>query len=232
MLEQFRQTDILTRSQAYETTLLPRALAAIIRTFNVEEVHLSLTNGRWNYERWQEPIGHGAASGGEIHAWLATDESETEACVLMRIPYSSSVNFNDYQRTLTQRWAGLTNSLGGLFCSSLNNLDGKITTSPVATFFPADPTLEGQPFFHALLPLEHPCTENLTPFVSLLPCKSAAGLAQLLNPHKLFDADWQKLGVHITRHAGTVLQIKLEFELVQDPVRMTLAAGSQPRRGK
>ena len=136
-------------------------------------------------------------------------------------------------RAVAQKWTGLTNSLGGLFCSSLNILDQRMTTSPTSTFFPSDPTILGQPFFHALLPLEHPCTENLTPFISLLPCRSAAGLAQLLNPHKLFDANWQKLAIHITRHAETrSVEIKLEIEVVQDPVRMTLAAGSQPRRGQ
>jgi len=110
-----------------------------------------------------------------------------------------------------------------------------MTVSPISTFFPSNPLLSqtNQPFFHALLPLEHPCTENLTPFLSLLPCRGKSGIAQLLNPHKLFDANWQRLGVHIVRLQGTGnLQVKLEFEVVQDPVRMTAALGSQPRRGE
>jgi phosphatidylinositol glycan class T len=140
-----------------------------------------------------------------------------------------------FPRSIKERWTGLTNSLGGLFCSSLNNLDSRMTVSPVSTFFPSNPLLSqtNQPFFHALLPLEHPCTENLTPFLSLLPCRGKSGIAQLLNPHKLFDANWQRLGIHIVRLQGTGnLQVKLEFEVVQDPVRMTASLGSQPRRGE
>lgn len=134
---------------------------------------------------------------------------------------------------MQKKWTGLTNTLGGLFCSSLNNLNEKITTSPVDTFFPSNPASRGQPFFHGLLPLEHPCTENLTPFLTQLPCRGAAGLAQLLNPHALFEANWQKLGLHIDRLPGSdLLRVVLEIEVVQDPVRMTLTAGSQPRRGK
>lgn len=108
-----------------------------------------------------------------------------------------------------------------------------MTLSPSETFTPTNPSSQGQPFFHALLPLERPCTENLTPFISLLPCRSAAGLAELLNPHKLFDANWQRLQVHIVKDVESGhINVKLSMEVVQDPVRMTLSAGSQRRRGE
>lgn len=108
-----------------------------------------------------------------------------------------------------------------------------MTTSPSQTFFPAHKSSRNQPFFHALLPLERPCTENLTPFISLLPCRAQAGLAELLNPQKLFDANWQKLGIHAIRNlVSGELRVRLEMEVVQDPVRMTLSGGSQPRRGE
>lgn len=136
-------------------------------------------------------------------------------------------------RTIEKKWKGLTNALGGLFCSSLNKLDDKKTVSPTETFTPTNPRSHGQPFFHALLPLERPCTENLTPFISLLPCRAAAGLAELLNPHKLFDANWQRLIVHVVKDVeSAALTIKLSMEVVQDPVRTTLSAGSQRRRGE
>ncbi|KAL7006433.1 Subunit of the glycosylphosphatidylinositol transamidase complex-like protein [Cystobasidiomycetes sp. EMM_F5] len=193
----------------YQTSLLPRSLVAIVRAWDVDEFHLSLTSGRWDYSRWQDPIGDGAPSGGEIYAWIDGDDA---------------IN-------VQKKWIGLTNTLGGLFCSSLNKLDHKMTTYPVDTFFPTNPQSHGQSFFHGLLPLEHPCTENLTPFLRQLPCRGVAGLAQLLNPHKLFEASWQRLGIHVTRNTDTdLLHVQLEFELVQDPVWMTLVAGSQPRR--
>jgi phosphatidylinositol glycan class T len=50
---------------------------------------------------------------------------------------------------------------------------------------------------HATLPAERVCTENLTPFLKLLPCPACAGVAALLEPHKIFDADWHGLGMHV-----------------------------------
>ena len=45
------------------------------------------------------------------------------------------------------------------------------------------------------LPGEVVCTENLTPFLKLLPCKGNAGIASLLDGHKLFDASWQSMAI-------------------------------------
>ena len=45
------------------------------------------------------------------------------------------------------------------------------------------------------LPGEVVCTENLTPFLKLLPCNGNAGIASLLDGHKLFDASWQSMAI-------------------------------------
>lgn len=50
---------------------------------------------------------------------------------------------------------------------------------------------------HGTLPREVVCTENLTPFLKLLPCKGKAGIASLLDGHKLFDASWQSMAIDI-----------------------------------
>ena len=52
---------------------------------------------------------------------------------------------------------------------------------------------------HGSLPHEVVCTENLTPFLKLLPCKGKAGISSLLDGHKLFDASWQVMAI---RHGG------------------------------
>jgi phosphatidylinositol glycan class T len=70
---------------------------------------------------------------------------------------------------------------------------------------------------HGLLASEHPCTENLTPFIALLPCRNKAGIAQLLNPHKLFDANWQKIGIHID--TASAFTLTMVVETVFDPPR-------------
>ena len=50
---------------------------------------------------------------------------------------------------------------------------------------------------HATLPAECVCTENLTPFLNLFPYPARAGVVTLLEPHKIFDAGWHSLGVHV-----------------------------------
>ena len=125
----------------------------------------------------------------------------------------------------------MRNALAGLFCASLGHLDEQRTTSPVLTFQP-----EGSlPNFtyphqlrHATLPSEHVCTENLTPFLKLLPCKSLSGIASLLNPHRLFDADWHGLGVHVRYREGAGVEVRLAFQAVFDPVRYS----NDNRRGQ
>jgi GPI-anchor transamidase subunit T len=53
----------------------------------------------------------------------------------------------------------------------------------------------GLHLLHGTLPREVVCTENLTPFLKLLPCKGKAGIASLLSGHKVFDASWQSMGI-------------------------------------
>ena len=132
--------------------------------------------------------------------------------------------------SVDQRWQGLRNALAGLFCASLGSFDEQRTTSPALTFTP-----EGllpnwtrpHQLRHASLPSEHVCTENLTPFLKLLPCKSQSGLASLLNPHQLFDADWHGMGVHVLLDPTEGVKVRLTFQSVFDPVRTSLGG----RRG-
>lgn len=142
--------------------------------------------------------------------------------------------------SVDSRWTGLRNALAGLFCASLGSLDDQRTTSPTLTFRP-----EGHlphrgysyKLRHATLPSEHVCTENLTPFLKLLPCKSLSGIASLLNPHRLFDADWHGLGIHVRYVRDAGVEVRLSFQAVFDPVRYagdkkrgTIIFGPFPRR--
>lgn len=73
---------------------------------------------------------------------------------------------------------------------------------------------------YGVLPHEVVCTENLTPFLKLLPCKGKAGIASLLDGHKLFDASWQSMAIDVRPicPAGgeCVLQIEQTIDMVLD----------------
>ncbi|KAH6911862.1 GPI transamidase component GPI16 [Coprinopsis sp. MPI-PUGE-AT-0042] len=217
----------------------PLSLGQILRTYSVSELHLTLNAGKWDYDHWGLPA-HEAdgdvATGGMFWAWIGEGGD----------------------MSIDEKWKGLRNALAGLFCSSLGRMDEIRTTSPsppiLASYNSSSisqdtPSSLPQPFAphshslptrwthhlrHATLPSENVCTENLTPFLKLLPCKGKSGLASLLNPHKLFDANWHGLGVHVTwdpesasspsrqqdidDDKGTV-EVKLTFQAILDPLR-------------
>lgn len=49
--------------------LFPRALGEIVGHYNVQELHISLTEGLWRHETWGYPV-HDAAPGAELWAWF------------------------------------------------------------------------------------------------------------------------------------------------------------------
>lgn len=74
---------------------------------------------------------------------------------------------------------------------------------------------------HGTLPREVVCTENLTPFLKLLPCKGKAGISSLLDGHKLFDASWQSMSIDVvpicpSESSECVLQITETIDMVLD----------------
>ncbi|KAG6853113.1 hypothetical protein C0991_006803 [Blastosporella zonata] len=185
-------------SQHY--TVFPLALGQILREYAVTELHLSLNAGNWNYDRWGYPEEPGVGTGAELWAWMG-DGAES---------------------SIDDRWRGLRNALAGLFCASLGSLDEQRTTSPARSFVPEGSLPDwGVPhqIRHASLPSENVCTENLTPFLKLLPCKSLSGIASLLNPHRLFDADWHGMSVHVLWREEQGIEIRQTFQSVSDPLR-------------
>lgn len=72
---------------------------------------------------------------------------------------------------------------------------------------------------HGVLPHEVVCTENLTPFLKLLPCKGKAGISSLLDGHKLFDASWQSMAIDVRpvcEGEECVLEIEQTIDMVLD----------------
>ncbi|KAJ1342187.1 hypothetical protein BSLG_003262 [Batrachochytrium salamandrivorans] len=131
------------------------------------------------------------------------------------------------------KWKGLTNALAGLFCSSLF-LDHTVTSEPLLSFLPQgdyggssqfDRNKLGMQIRYGSLPREAVCTENLTPWVKLLPCQAKAGIASLLNAYKIFDGNFQSIGVHlqpkcISPDCSTIgYEYKQTFAVMLDPIR-------------
>lgn len=82
-------------------------------------------------------------------------------------------------------------------------------------------TVENLHLLHGTLPREVVCTENLTPFLKLLPCKGKAGISSLLDGHKLFDASWQSMSIDVqpicpAEGGDCQLQITQTIDMVLD----------------
>lgn len=130
------------------------------------------------------------------------------------------------------KWITLTNSLSGLFCASLNFIDSTRTSRPVLSFEPVGESLGSNSTLHLLhgtLPGEVVCTENLTPFLKLLPCKGKAGISSLLDGHKLFDASWQTMSVDVRRRCiDDAQECLVEIEQTVDMV-LNIDRSKRPR---
>ncbi|RPB16383.1 Gpi16 subunit, GPI transamidase component [Morchella conica CCBAS932] len=182
-------------------SVFPRSLAQILQHSQTKELHLKFTLGRWDAERWGSQIWDGRTAGGtgvELWAWVeAGSDAEADA-----------------------RWTTLNNALSGLFCASLNFIDSTRTIRPVMSFQPdghhAEDIKERLHLLHGTLPREPVCTENLTPFLKLLPCKGKAGISSLLDGHKLFDAKWQSMSIDVTPVCEEIDGVeKCQLQMVQ-----------------
>ncbi|KAK5046363.1 hypothetical protein LTR84_008164 [Exophiala bonariae] len=178
----FRSNETLEAYEAQNFRYFPRSLGQALRHADTEELHLRFTTGRWDPETWGARPWDGTKEGGtgvELWAWINAP-SEGEAF---------------------EKWTTLTQSLSGLFCASLNFVDSTRTTKPALTFKSSavhEGHTENSHLLHGVLPGEVVCTENLTPFLKLLPCKGKAGISSLLDGHKVFDASWQSMSIDVS----------------------------------
>ncbi|XP_071863656.1 phosphatidylinositol glycan anchor biosynthesis class T [Bombus fervidus] len=183
--------DITTFQHSH---LFPRGLGEIISRHNVNELHLTLTKGLWNYQKWGYPY-HDAGPGAEIYSWFHKDVNNVD-----------------------DEWKGLTNALAGLFCASLNFVNPANSMSPEFTFRPTgvvDHSINSSHLRYSSLPKEIVCTENLTPFKKLLPCNSKKGLATLLNSAYIHNTNYHSIGVHFRVICSNAICTKTSLELRQ-----------------
>ncbi|KAL4908730.1 hypothetical protein BDW74DRAFT_145221 [Aspergillus multicolor] len=209
----FKSNTTQTSFEQQHFQYFPRALGQILQHANTRELHLRFTTGRWDSESWGSRPWDGAKEGGtgvELWAWIEAADDETAF----------------------SKWITLTQSLSGLFCASLNFIDSTRTTRPVASFEPTGDHIasENLHLLHGTLPGEVVCTENLTPFLKLLPCKGKAGVASLLDGHKLFDAAWQSMAIDVRpvcpSEGECLVQVDQTVDIVMDIERSKRPRGN------
>ncbi|RMX85493.1 hypothetical protein D0868_15318 [Hortaea werneckii] len=195
----FTATTSLDAYQKQHFRYFPRSLGQILQHSHADELHLRFAVGRWDDEEWGARPRDGRREGGtgvEIWAWVDASEEGNL--------HSDSV--------VEERWSSLVNSLSGLFCASLNFIDGTKTTRPVLSFQP-----EGS------LKQDGAKKELL---------HGKAGISSLLDGHKVFDANWQTMSVDVrpicSAHDGSCeLEIVQTVDMVLD-VERSMRPGHDP----
>lgn len=199
---------------------IPRSLGQIIQHAKTRELHLRFSSGRWDAETWGARPWRGAKEGGtgvELWAWVEADTKEEYLRLSER-----RETYLIWTRAFS-RWITLNHALSGLFCASMNFIDSTRTTRPLTTFEPvgdhSKACLNRLHLLHGTLPREVVCTENLTPFLKLLPCKGKAGISTLLDGHKLFDASWQTMSIDVRPvcpkdSSGCIIEVEQTVDMV------------------
>lgn len=187
----------------------PKSLDPVILATNTRLLHLRFTQGWWDGDSWGGLPQNGFLSGGTGVELLATIEAvDLEAAKLS--------------------WLKLAESLSGFFCALLNFIDFTITTFPqydaehLTTTYAAHAN-SSLYYMRAALPDEPICTENLTPFLKMLPTRGKAGISSLLDGHKLYDSLWHSMSIDITTEclgADCWLKMTQEVSHVIDVVRL------------
>ncbi|CAA3023826.1 GPI transamidase component PIG-T [Olea europaea subsp. europaea] len=164
-----------TRTYGRHHHLFPKSIYQLIKKFRVREMELSFTQGRWNYERWggYDPISSSNAKPPGVELWAIFD-----------VPLDQ----------VDASWKNLTHALSGLFCASINFLEHSTSYSaPQWSFRSFTGKLR-----YGTLPREAVCTENLTPWLKLLPCRDKAGISALMDRPSIYRGYYHSQRLHFT----------------------------------
>lgn len=166
-----------------------------VNKFRIQELELSFTQGRWNYERW----------GGSDYISSANGKPPgVELWAIFDLPTDQ----------IDATWKNLTHALSGLFCSSINFLESTTAfCSPTWSFKGHSINLR-----YGALPREAVCTENLTPWLKLLPCRDKAGLASLLDRSSIYKGYYHSQRLHLLSSKSTGILLEQTLTVVIQPI--------------
>lgn len=50
--------------------LFPKVIGQVLQQYDVDEMHLTFSQGRWHYDQWGYPPEQSAGTGVELWAWM------------------------------------------------------------------------------------------------------------------------------------------------------------------
>ncbi|ETK76559.1 hypothetical protein F441_17390 [Phytophthora nicotianae CJ01A1] len=196
-------------------SLFPNVLRQILDKHDAESLHLTFSVGR--YADWRYGSAQSFNNSGFAHAPFGAR---------LQVALRGDANTQ-------QRWRGITSELGGIFSASLNQMDDTVVASLLAGSTPSEfgafPTTNTDPrlvFLHGSLAREELCTENLTPWLKMLPCRAIAGLGSLIDPINAVSGEYLSLSLFAERSTDGNWRLRQHLTMVQSPTKHNKARWS------
>ena len=135
----------------FTSNLFPHVIADLLRTYGVSDLSLSLTQGFYRPTHWGYAVQpHASPHGAHVRAVFDTQLDQDDDSIDLR-------------------WRDLVHALSGYFCASLSTMHPKYTSEPSPLTSSVNRSTHAERA--GILSSENVCTENLTPWKKLLPCK-------------------------------------------------------------
>ncbi|KAG6574377.1 GPI transamidase component [Phytophthora cinnamomi] len=203
------------RSSPTAASLFPNVLRQILEKHDAESLHLTFSVGR--YADWRYGPAQSFNGSGFAHAPFGTR---------LQVALRGDAD-------VQQRWRGITSELGGIFSASLNQMDETVVTGllPGSTpeelgAFPSTSTDPALVFLHGSLAREELCTENLTPWLKMLPCRAVSGLGALIDPINALSGEYLSLSLFAARTADDTWVLRQHLTTVLSPSKYNKARWS------
>eukprot|EP00940_MAST-03C_sp_MAST-3C-sp2_P000669 g669.t1 len=161
----------------------PRSVSRIVSDLGIEEFALTFSRGQW------------------VDSWGPQIRNQV-------FPTGMSLFGSFFRRRGADpeaRWTILKESLSALFCASVNGInDANTVKEDVSEDFveraflstlSTTETREPVSYRYAHLPHEAVCTENLRPWLHLLPCRDVSGIASWIDPVEVFSGPFYSMSI-------------------------------------
>ena len=113
--------------------------------------------------------------------------------------------------------------LSGIFCASMEQMSISVTSEPKYSM----QSTSSSNARYSVLPREAVCTENLTPWIKLLPCRNKGGISALLVAPEIYDVHYHSMGLHF-REIGGMLELTLSLTVVADTWKPSVQVSACP----
>ncbi|CAI5705412.1 hypothetical protein KXD40_000062 [Peronospora effusa] len=185
-------------------SLFPNVLRQILEKHDAESFHLTFSVGK--YVDWRYGSAQSVNGSGFTHAPFGTR---------LQVVLRGDTNAQ-------QRWRGITSELGGIFSASLSQMNEAVVTGllPSSTpqelgAFPMTNADSEHVFLHGSLAREELCTENLTPWLKMLPCRAISGLGSLIDSINALSGEYLSMSLLAKRSSDNRWILRQHLTTVQ-----------------